>query len=142
MSSHKATLVTAGATKKKHNILYPPKSNRASASKSYVHSHATAKASFKPKKKFGHRNGRSSCAHSIGKFFLCFLVLFSFETWEDLFSSWDSSTFLGARLNILRKNFLGRIVLLGSGWASGWKPKEVYYAMLGPVRFGVRKGCT
>ena len=33
-----------------------------------------------PKKKFGHRNGRSSCAHSIGKFFLCYIVLFSFET--------------------------------------------------------------
>ena len=32
------------------------------------------------KKKFGHRNGRSSCAHSIGKFFLCYIVLFSFET--------------------------------------------------------------
>ena len=33
-----------------------------------------------PRKKFGHRNGRSSCAHSIGKFFLCYRVLFSFET--------------------------------------------------------------
>ena len=44
------------------------------------HRHATAKASFKPKKKIGHRNGRSSCAHSIGKFFLCYMVLFSFET--------------------------------------------------------------
>ena len=33
-----------------------------------------------PRKKFGHRNGRSSCAHSIGKFFLCYIVLFSFET--------------------------------------------------------------
>ena len=33
-----------------------------------------------PKKKFGHRNGRSSCAHSIGKFFLGYIVLFSFET--------------------------------------------------------------
>ena len=32
------------------------------------------------RKKFGHRNGRSSCAHSIGKFFLCYIVLFSFET--------------------------------------------------------------
>ena len=37
-------------------------------------------ASFNPKKKFGHRNGRSSCAHSIGKIFLCYMVLFSFET--------------------------------------------------------------
>ena len=27
-------------------------------------------------KKFGHRNGRSSCAHSIGKFFLCYIVFF------------------------------------------------------------------
>ena len=33
-----------------------------------------------PKKNLGHRNGRSSCAHSIGKFFLCYMVLFSFET--------------------------------------------------------------
>ena len=33
-----------------------------------------------PKKKFGHCNGRSSCAHSIGKFFLCYMVLFSSET--------------------------------------------------------------
>ena len=33
-----------------------------------------------PNKKFGQRNGRSSCAHSIGKFFLCYMVLFSFET--------------------------------------------------------------
>ena len=49
-------------------------------SKSWHHSHATAKASFKPKQKFGQRNGRSSCAHSIGKFFLCYMVLFSFET--------------------------------------------------------------
>ena len=28
----------------------------------------------------GHRAGRSPCAHSIGKFFLCYIVLFSFET--------------------------------------------------------------
>ena len=33
-----------------------------------------------PKKQFGHRNGRSSCAHSIGKFFLGYIVLFSSET--------------------------------------------------------------
>ena len=33
-----------------------------------------------PNKKFGQRNGRSSCAHSIGKFFVCYMVLFSFET--------------------------------------------------------------
>ena len=32
------------------------------------------------RQKLGHRNGRSSCAHSIGKFFLCYIVLFSFET--------------------------------------------------------------
>ena len=38
------------------------------------------KSFVQPQKKFGHRNGRSSCAHSIGKFFLCYIVLFSFET--------------------------------------------------------------
>ena len=43
-------------------------------------SNATAKAPFQPKKKFGYRKGLSSCAHSIGKFFLGYIVLFSFET--------------------------------------------------------------
>ena len=35
---------------------------------------------FTAKKWFGHRAGRSPCAHSIGKFFLCYIVLFSSET--------------------------------------------------------------
>ena len=44
------------------------------------HHHGTAEASFTAKKWFGHRAGRSPCAHSIGKFFLCYIVLFSSET--------------------------------------------------------------
>ena len=42
------------------------------------HHHATAEGSFTAKKWFGHRAGRSPCAHSIGKFFLCYIVLFLF----------------------------------------------------------------
>ena len=44
------------------------------------HHHGTAEGSFTAKKWFGHRAGRSPCAHSIGKFFLCYLVLFLLET--------------------------------------------------------------
>ena len=44
------------------------------------HHHGTAEGSFTAKKWFGHRAGRSPCAHSIGKFFLCYIVLFPFET--------------------------------------------------------------
>ena len=44
------------------------------------HHHGTAEGSFTAKKWFGHRAGRSPCAHSIGKFFLCYIVLFSSET--------------------------------------------------------------
>ena len=40
----------------------------------------TAESSFTAKKWFGHGAGRSPCAHSIGKFFLCYIVLFSSET--------------------------------------------------------------
>ena len=40
------------------------------------HHHGTAEGSFTAKKWFGHRAGRSPCAHSIGKFFLCYIVLF------------------------------------------------------------------
>ena len=40
----------------------------------------TAESSFTAKKWFGHGPGRSPCAHSIGKFFLCYIVLFSSET--------------------------------------------------------------
>ena len=36
------------------------------------HHHGTAEGSFTAKKWFGHRAGRSPCAHSIGKFFLCY----------------------------------------------------------------------
>ena len=39
------------------------------------HHHGTAESSFTAKKRFGHRVGRSPCAHSIGKFFLCYLVV-------------------------------------------------------------------
>ena len=41
--------------------------------------HGTAEGSFTAKKWFGHRAGRSPCAHSIGKFFL-WLIVFFFET--------------------------------------------------------------
>ena len=44
------------------------------------HHHGTAEGSFTAKKWFGHRAGRSPCAHSIGKFFLCYILLFSSET--------------------------------------------------------------
>ena len=44
------------------------------------HHHGTAEGSFTAKKWFGHRAGRSPCAHSIGKFFLCYIILFSSET--------------------------------------------------------------
>ena len=37
------------------------------------HNHGTAEGSFTPKNWFGHRAGRSPCAHSIGKFFLCYI---------------------------------------------------------------------
>ena len=40
----------------------------------------TAESSFTAKKWFGHGAGRSPCAHSIGKFFVCYIVLFSSET--------------------------------------------------------------
>ena len=43
------------------------------------HHHGTAEGSFTAKKWFGHRAGRSPCAHSIGKFFLCYIVLFLVE---------------------------------------------------------------
>ena len=42
------------------------------------HHHGTAEGSFTAKKWFGHRAGRSPCAHSIGKFFLCYILLFPF----------------------------------------------------------------
>ena len=42
------------------------------------HHHGTAEGSFTAKKWFAHRAGRSPCAHSIGKFFLCYIVLFFF----------------------------------------------------------------
>ena len=44
------------------------------------HHHGTAEGSFAAKEWFGHRAGRSPCAHSIGKFCLCYIVLFSSET--------------------------------------------------------------
>ena len=44
------------------------------------HHYGTAEGSFTAKKWFGHRAGRSPCAHSIGKFFLCYIVLFLLET--------------------------------------------------------------
>ena len=44
------------------------------------HHHGTAEGSFTAKKWFGHRAGRSPCAHSIGKLFLCYIVLFRLET--------------------------------------------------------------
>ena len=44
------------------------------------HHHGTAEGSFTAKKWLGHRAGRSPCAHSIGKFFLCYIVLFLLET--------------------------------------------------------------
>ena len=44
------------------------------------HHHGTAEGSFTAKEWFGHRAGRSPCAHSIGKFFLCYIVLFLLET--------------------------------------------------------------
>ena len=44
------------------------------------HHHGTAEGSFTAKKWFGHRAGRSPCAHSIGKFFPCYIPLFSSET--------------------------------------------------------------
>ena len=43
------------------------------------HHHGTAEGSFTAKTWFGHRAGRSPCAHSIGKFFL-WLIVFFFET--------------------------------------------------------------
>ena len=36
----------------------------------------TAESSFTAKKWFGHGAGRSPCAHSIGNFFLCYIVFF------------------------------------------------------------------
>ena len=44
------------------------------------HHHGTAEGSFTAKTWFGHRAGRSPCTHSIGKFFLCYILLFSSET--------------------------------------------------------------
>ena len=44
------------------------------------HHHGTAEGSFTAKKWFGHRAGRSPCAHSIDKFFLCYIVRFLLET--------------------------------------------------------------
>ena len=44
------------------------------------HHHGTAEGSFTAKEWFGHRAGRSPCAHSIGKVFLCYIVLFLLET--------------------------------------------------------------
>ena len=44
------------------------------------HQHGTAEGWFTAKKWFGHRAGRSPCAHSIGKFFRCYIVLFLLET--------------------------------------------------------------
>ena len=44
------------------------------------HQHGTAEGSFTAKKWFGHRAGRSPCAHFIGKFFLCYTILFLLET--------------------------------------------------------------
>ena len=40
------------------------------------HHHGTAEGSFTAKTWFGHRAGRSPCAHSIGKFFLCYMFFF------------------------------------------------------------------
>ena len=45
------------------------------------HHHGTAEGSFTAKKWFGHHAGRSPCAHSIGKFFLCYIYS-SFFFWN------------------------------------------------------------
>jgi len=44
------------------------------------HHHGTAEGSFTAKKWFGHRAGQSPGADSIGKFFLCYIVVLSSET--------------------------------------------------------------
>ena len=39
------------------------------------HRHGTAEGSLTAKKWFGHRAGRSPCAHSVGKVFLCYYIV-------------------------------------------------------------------
>ena len=118
------------------------------------HRHATAKASFKPKKKFGHRNGRSSCAHSIGKFFLCYMVLFSFETsatgspgnylYVETFSG-CSFGWLGPRsvhncYAMQRQEERGGFHLppfrvLLSLWPQAWRKRAIYMSHVNPKQF-------
>ena len=44
------------------------------------HHHGTAEGSFTAKKWFGHRAGRSPCAHSIGKFFLWYIYIYTYSS--------------------------------------------------------------
>ena len=56
-----------------HYFISPPQATSWHQNRSHHH-HGTAKEWF------GHRAGRSPCAHSIGKFFLCYIFHFSSET--------------------------------------------------------------
>ena len=57
-----------------------PRHQNTSLQSTKHHHHGRAEGSFTAKKCFGHRAGRSPCVHSIGKFFLCYIVLFLLET--------------------------------------------------------------
>ena len=66
-----------------HDLTTPQQTSRhqnTSLQSTKHHHHGTAEGSFTAKKWFGHRAGRSPCAHSIGKFFLHYIVLFLLET--------------------------------------------------------------
>ena len=61
-------LATSLESKSNHKHITPKRmTSQPCNGKSFVQTHP---------KKLGHRNGRSSCAQSIGKFFLCYIVFF------------------------------------------------------------------
>ena len=82
------------------------------------HHHGTAKGSFTAKTWFGHRAGRSPCAHSIGKFFLSYIVLFLLETSAPGLSGhyWYMALFLATAKFRSSKVIWPYCILWGRGW--------------------------
>ena len=82
MTCHVATNHSSSphVTSQRTTILHvTPQATSWHQNRSHYH-RGTAESSFEAKKWFGHGAGRSPGAHSIGKVFLCYIVLFSSET--------------------------------------------------------------
>ena len=85
---------------------------------------------FTAKKWFGHCAGRSPCAHSIGKFFLCYIVLFSSETSAP-----------GSPGNYLYINMVFGCKLLEAFFRHGQRPSKATPAFQKGIRSGISCRC-